>query len=138
MNRTYKSRSKNRKKKTHPFLKIFILVVLCVCVYLGYEYKKNGNLNNVVQVISKINLTKLNLEEQNYSSNNDLSGKVSVDKKDGYTTIFTTLNEENKKTYKEYKQNLKTASWSEKNYWGGTMRKNGCGITSMAIIASRI
>ena len=31
---------------------------------------------------------------------------------------------------------MDSASWTDKSYWGGTMRKNGCGITSMAIVAS--
>ncbi|MBR2289387.1 MAG: hypothetical protein IJ867_01905 [Clostridia bacterium] len=79
MNRVYK---KKKKKTLHPFRTIFILVVLAVCVYLGYEYQTNGNLDNVVQVFSKINLTKVNLEEQSYSSQNSIEGQRPVENED--------------------------------------------------------
>lgn len=133
MDRVYK---RKKKKTLHPFRTIFILLVLAVCVYLGYEYKVNGNLNNVVQVFSKINLTKVHFnDEQSYSSINSIEGQLPVEEQDGYNTTFTTLNQKHQKTYKEYKQNS-DSSWSEKSYWGGTMRENGCGITAMAIVAS--
>lgn len=135
MNRVYK---RNKKRKTfHPFRTIFLLLIIAVCSYLGYEYAVHGNLDNVVQVVSNIKYTitnKINLEESTYSSNNSIEGQKTVEGKQGYTTVFTTLSSENQKTYKEYKQNLEP--WSEKSYWGGTMRKNGCGITAMAIVAS--
>ena len=126
----------------NPFKTIFVLLVIIICVYLGYHYKKYGNFNNITQVFSdinsKINLTKINTQEQSYSLNNSIDGQVTIEEQDGYTTIFTTLNDKHKKTYKEFKQNLESSSWSEKSYWGGTMRENGCGITSLAVIASRI
>lgn len=132
MNRVYK---RKKKKKLHPFRKVFILVLIAICVYLGYEYQTHGNLDQVIQVFSKINLTKIKFNEQSYSSNNLIEGQIPVNHKDGYTTTFTTLNAKYQKTYKEYKQNIES-SWNENSYWGGTMSKNGCGITSMAIIAS--
>ncbi len=61
-------------------------------------------------------------------------GQEKVYQQDGYFTTFTTENP-HKKTYKEYKQNG-TSSWCQKNYWGGTMADNGCGITAMSIILS--
>lgn len=134
MDRVYK---RKKKKTFHPFRTIFILLIFGIGVYLGYEYQINGNLNNVVQVFSKINLKKFNFIEQSYSSNNSIEGQNSVEKQDGYNTTFTTLNTKYKKTYKEYKQNM-DSSWSDNSYWGGTMRENGCGITSMAIVASRL
>lgn len=137
MDRVYK---RKKKKTYHPFRTILILIVIAFCTYLGYEYKVNGNLNNVVQVISKINfnkinLSKINFEEKSYSSDNSIKGQIPVDNQDGYATTFTTLNKQYQKTYKEYKQNM-DSSWCDNSYWGGTMRENGCGITSMAIVAS--
>lgn len=123
MDRAYKRRKK-KKKTLHPFRTIFILLVLAIAVYIGYEYTTHGNLNNIVQVFSKISLKKTNLEESNYSSNNSIEGQKIVEGQDGYTTTFTTLSPEHQKTYKEYKQNMDSASWTNKSYWGGTMRKN--------------
>jgi len=134
MDRAYKRRK--TKRTLHPFRTIFFLLILAVVAYIGHEYAVNGNLNNVVQVFSKISLKKTNLEESSYSSNNSIEGQKLVENQDGYTTTFTTLSPEHQKTYKEYKQNMDSASWTDKSYWGGTMRKNGCGITAMAIIAS--
>ena len=68
-------------------------------------------------------------------SKNDLYkgiGQVKVYDKDGYDTTFTT---ETGKVYKEYKQ-TGNASWKNKSYWGGTFEENGCGPTSLAILAS--
>ena len=132
MDRVYK---RKKKKNSHSFRTILILSIIVVCSYLVYEYRINGNLNNIVQVFSKINLRKINFEETVYSSNNFIEGKKLVDNQDGYNTTFTTLNTKYQKTYKEYKQNM-NSSWSDNSYWGGTMRENGCGITSMAIVAS--
>ena len=132
MDRVYK---RKKKKNSHSFRTILILSIIVVCSYLVYEYRINGNLNNIVQVFSKINLRKINFEETVYSSNNFIEGKKLVDNQDGYNTTFTTLNTKYQKTYKEYKQNM-NSSWSDNSYWGGTMRENGRGITSMAIVAS--
>ena len=129
------NRVNKKKKQQHPFRTIFLLIIIFVCIYLGYEYKTYGNFNHVVQVFSKINLTKIKLEDASYSSNNLVQGQTLVNGQDGYTTTFTTLNTKHQKTYKEFKQNIES-SWSNHSYWGGTMRENGCGITSLAIIAS--
>lgn len=66
--------------------------------------------------------------------NYDGIGQEKVDNQDGYYTTFTTI-DENKKIYKEYKQNG-DASWSNNEYWDGTMADNGCGITAISIILS--
>lgn len=50
----------------------------------------------------------------------------------GYVKIHTTAGG---KTYTEYIQGA-DAPWAQSGYWGGTMQENGCGITSIAIIAS--
>lgn len=60
------------------------------------------------------------------------TGQVKVKDKDGYSTIFVT--KENRK-FIEYKQNG-DASWSQNEYWSGTMAENGCGITALSIILS--
>ena len=137
MNRINNKKKSKKKKTLHPFRNIFILLIIVVCAYLGYEYKKNGNLNNIIQAVSKIdfNRTKINTMEQSYSSNNSIDGQTIVYGQDGFTTTFTTLNSKYTKTYKEFKQNI-DCSWNNKSYWGGTMSENGCGITSIAIIAS--
>lgn len=138
MNRVYK---KKKKKRTFfPLRLIFVLVIITVCVYFGYKYRDqlNQKINGVIQTIAQINYTKAKIPEQDYSSENNISnieGQTLVENQDGYTTTFTTLNTKHQKTYKEFKQNG-DASWSEKSYWGGTMSENGCGITSMAIVAS--
>ena len=142
---------KKKKKKTlHPFRTIFLMLIIAVCIYLGYEYKTNGNLNNVVQVfsqidlskidfskfdLSKINLSKIGFNKQSFSLNNSMDNQDLDEEKDGYISTYTTIRSKHKKTYKEYKQNL-DSTWSNNSYWGGTMRENGCGITSMAIVAS--
>lgn len=132
-------KKKKKKRTLHPFRTIFILLIITICIYLGYTYKVHGNLNNVVQVFSKIdskvNLKKVKTTDQSYSSNNFIKGQISVENQDGYTTTFTTLNSKHQKTYKEFKQNI-DSSWVDNSYWGGTMRENGCGITSLSIIAS--
>lgn len=61
-------------------------------------------------------------------------GQQIVPGMDGYFTTFTTYGE-HKKIYKEYKQNG-SSSWKDKEYWGNTMEKAGCGITALSIILS--
>lgn len=50
----------------------------------------------------------------------------------GYTDVFQA---KDGKRYTQYIQGA-DALWAEHNYWGGSMRENGCGITAIAIIAS--
>lgn len=137
MNRVYK---KKKKKIFFLFKLIFVLEIITICIYFGYKYKSqlSQKINDVVQTIAQINYTKTNVTEQNYSSENNsnvIEGQTLVNNQDGYSTLFTTLNTKHQKNYKEYKQNG-DSSWSQKSYWGGTMSENGCGITSMAIVAS--
>ncbi len=131
-----------QKKKTfHLFRALFLLIIVGLVALCIYEYKRYGNLNNIAQTFSNINFSninfsKINISEQSFSSQKNLiEGQTLIEDADGYTTTFTTLNAENQKTYIEYKQNQE-ASWSDEPYWGGTMSENGCGITSMAIVAS--
>lgn len=85
-------------------------------------------------------LIKIGFVESTFSSehtiNNTILGQTQYEDMDGYTTTYTTLSTRNRKTYIEYKQNLSSSSWCQNPYWGDTMEKNGCGITSISIIAS--
>lgn len=106
---------KQHKKKSKLILKLFILIIVVYCILkkLPFYY------TNVAQNSNK-----------NYSG----IGQETAKKQDGYFTTFTT-NGKPTKTYIEYKQNG-TGSWANRDYWGGTMEENGCGITAMSIILS--
>ena len=136
--------SRKKKKKFHPLKILFKLAILATIVCFAYKYITFENVDFIMQKFTNINASYGYAEQTVASSNNDNSnlpeepvipGQVKVENMDGYTTKFTTLNEIDRKTYIEYKQN-QNSSWSEKSYWGGTMSENGCGITSIAIIAS--
>ena len=135
MDRTYRRKKKKKNvRKIRLFRLIFILAIISSCVYLSYKFDIGKKVVYAVQTISKDNSNQEGLVDGD-SNKNSIKGQTLVEDKDGYTMTFTTINSENKKTYKEYKQNV-DSSWSESGYWGGTMRENGCGITSIATIAS--
>lgn len=98
--------------------KILKILIICFSVYIIYSYFSN---NIVVDNIGKCS-----------NSLYEGTGQVKVKNKDGYSTIFVT--KENRK-FIEYKQNG-DASWSQNEYWSGTMAENGCGITALSIILS--
>lgn len=98
--------------------KILKILIICFSVYIIYSYFSN---NIVVDNIGKCS-----------NSLYEGTGQVKVKDKDGYSTIFVT--KENRK-FIEYKQNG-DASWSQNEYWSGTMAENGCGITALSIILS--
>ena len=98
--------------------KILKILIICFSVYIIYSYFSN---NMVVDNIGKCS-----------TSLYEGTGQVKVKDKDGYSTIFVT--KENRK-FIEYKQNG-DASWSQNEYWSGTMAENGCGITALSIILS--
>lgn len=109
-----------RKRSKSFFRKIIkLLILLIILFFISSVAKKylKFDIKNVGQAQNK-----------NYSG----VGQEKVKNQDGYNTIFIT---DNKKEYKEYKQGG-SSSWKDREYWGGTMEENGCGITSMAIIAS--
>lgn len=101
--------------------KIRILVILIIILSAFLYIKSNLKAHSNYEIIK-------------YEKNSNYSGigQKKIKNQDGYFTTFTT---NSKKIYKEYKQNG-NSSWSNKKYWGGTMKENGCGITSIAIIAS--
>lgn len=109
---------RKHKKKSKTILKIFILfLIIYGTLKIFNQYTTNYT------TVSKS-------KNSNYSG----IGQETVNNKDGYFTTFTT-EENHKKTYIEYKQNWKS-SWAKKEYWGGTMEENGCGITAMATLLS--
>ena len=114
----------NRKKKIN-FKFILFVIIIFILAYIFYtlNYTFTNDITYNFTTISKS-------ENSNYNG----IGQEIVSGKDGYFTTFTTV-EENKKMYKEFKQNG-DSSWAKNSYWGGTMEENGCGITSIAIIAS--
>ena len=114
-------------------------LILLVIVLGTYLYIKNISFNNVSPnlntAISEITYnSEYTIIKQDTNINYSGIGQEKVKNKDGYFTTFTTI-DSNKKIYKEYKQN-NNFSWSNNQYWGGTMSENGCGITAIATILS--
>lgn len=109
------------RKRSKSFIRkiIKLLILLIILFFVSSVAKKylKFDIKNVGQAQNK-----------NYSG----VGQEKVKNQDGYNTIFIT---DNKKEYKEYKQGG-SSSWKDREYWGGTMEENGCGITSMSIILS--
>ena len=120
------NRGKLNKKKI-----IVLILFIFLLVYLYYNYIFSG----IGQNLDIFNFSGgYKVIKQDTNKNYSGIGQEKVKNKDGYFTTFTT--EDNyKKTYIEYKQNG-NSSWSNKEYWGGTMAENGCGITVMSIILS--
>lgn len=125
-------RTIRKKRRIKPIWKLIFFIIVIVIVVQVVKDLTREHKNNTVQTSPKVlmsdNKENLELEEK-------ILGQKKIEDADGYTTEFTTLNKNNSKTYKEYKQNG-NSSWSQNPYWGGTMEENGCGITSIAIIAS--
>ena len=113
---------------------IGLLIILGICLLL-----KNCSFSdlsyNLNKFISKVtNSSEYKTIKQDVNKNYSGIGQEKIKNKDVYFTTFTTT-ENNKKTYIEYKQNG-NSSWSNNQYWGGTMAENGCGITALSIILS--
>lgn len=127
------SKNNNRKLNKKKFL-IFILFIIII-LYLTINFLKITNIfNKLNSNLNSLNLCGYRIIKLDNNPNYSGIGQEKVNNKDGYFTTFTT--EDNyKKTYKEYKQNG-NSSWSNNEYWGGTMTENGCGITVMSIILS--
>ena len=113
--------------------RIFIFIIVILGIYMLSNFLTSSDIfYDIKSNISSIFGYGVIKKDQN--SNYSGIGQEKVNGKDGYFTTFTT--EDNyKKTYIEYKQNG-DSSWSNKEYWGGTMAENGCGITVMSIILS--
>ena len=118
-----------KKKKIIGFLIILgICLLLKNCSFSDLSY----NLNKFISKVT--NSSEYKTIKQDVNKNYSGIGQEKIKNKDGYFTTFTTT-ENNKKTYIEYKQNG-NSSWSNNQYWGGTMAENGCGITALSIILS--
>jgi hypothetical protein len=125
---------KKKKKLNIKKIALFIILITLIIIFIKNNtfFNKTSNiLNNSLSIKSS------NGYDIIKQDNNDKylgKGQEKVSNKDGYFTTFTTI-ENNQKTYKEYKQNG-DSSWSNNDYWSGTMSDNGCGITAIAIILS--
>ncbi|MBO5004105.1 MAG: C39 family peptidase [Clostridia bacterium] len=125
-------RKLNVKKIVVPLLIIILLIVLCIRFHnLIINYISN---NSNIEIPKIQNKSIYNVIKGDYNKNYSGVGMQEVKDKDGYFSTFTT-EDKNKKVYKEYKQNG-YSSWSNLEYWGGTMTDNGCGITAIATILS--
>lgn len=125
-------RKLNVKKIVVPLLIIILLIVLCIRFHnLIINYISN---NSNIEIPKIQNKSSYNVIKEDYNKNYSGVGMQEVKDKDGYFSTFTTK-DKNKKVYKEYKQNG-YSSWSNLEYWGGTMTDNGCGITAIATILS--
>lgn len=120
---------KNKKKLNKK--KIIILIILILGIYIFYNKNISHRSNKFISQITETSDYKVIKEDTNINYSG--KGQEKVKNKDGYFTTFTT-SENRKKTYIEYKQN--GSSWGDKEYWGGTMSENGCGITAVATILS--
>ena len=116
--------------------RIIILLIIILGIYLFFKNAPFSNIfYNLNRFISKVtNTSEYTTIKQDGNKNYSGIGQEKVKNKDGYFTTFTTI-ENHKKTYIEYKQNS-DFSWSNNQYWGGTMTENDCGITAIATILS--
>lgn len=124
---------KHAKKKLNKrkVLIFILLMMVIICLYNNFV----NNFSNFHSNLTLFNSSdKYKVIKQDINNNYLGIGQEKVKDKDGYFTTFTTV-DKYKKTYIEYKQNG-DSSWSNNEYWGGTMTENGCGITALAIILS--
>lgn len=135
--RTYTNRNRKIKLKRKRRKRFFLIIILLVCIFFGKNIFKRayGRLyslverSSIVKLMSPSPYTTIKMDEnENYSG----VGQEKV-RGDGYFTKFTSAGE-NPRVYIEYKQNIDP--WGQNEYWGGTMKDNGCGITAMAILLS--
>lgn len=116
--------------------RIIILLIIIFSAYICFKSNLFNDISyNLNTFISKIiNTSEYKTIKQDINKNYSGKGQEKVKNRDGYFTIFTTI-ENYQKTYIDYKQNG-NSSWSSKQYWGGTMAENGCGIATIATILS--
>ena len=126
-----KKKTKKINKKRILIL-LIIIIVICICIKNNLFNDVSSNLNTSISKIADNSAYKTIKQDTN--DNYSGIGQEKVKNKDGYFTTFTTMQDHQKK-YIEYKQN-NNSSWSNKQYWGGTMNENGCGITAIATILS--
>ncbi len=129
-------KKKKRKLNRKRIILLLLIIILVIYFYLKFSTQTIDNISsNLANNISKIaNNSNYKTIKQDANNNYSGIGQEKIKDKDGYFTTFTTI-DNHKKTYKEYKQNG-NSSWSKKEYWGGTMAENGCGITAISTILS--
>lgn len=124
---------KRRKLKIKNILILLVLIIVIMYFYIkniGSEANNTPLVNTDIVGVSP----KYSIIKQDYNDKYSGVGQKTIENQDGYFTTFTTV-KKYEKTYKEYKQNGNN-SWSNNEYWSGTMSDNGCGITALAIILS--
>lgn len=117
---------KRKKSRIKGIFKIIILIFIVILfrnLYISFYENIKPHIFSKYEIIYES-------KNKNYTG----VGQKTVKNQDGLYTTFTTVGD-NPKVYKEYKQNG-NSSWSKHKYWGGTMEKNGCGITVLSIILS--
>ena len=119
-----KKKTKKINKKRILIL-LIIIIVICICIKNNLFNDVSSNLDTSISKIA--DNSEYKTIKQDTNDNYSGIGQEKVKNKDGYFTTFTTMQDHQKK-YIEYKQN-NNSSWSNKQYWGGTMSENGCGIT---------
>lgn len=124
---------KKKKKKFNKRKLILLVLIVILMIYLC-KWLIHFNTTYYSNMFNIQNSSDYKTIKQDKNENYSGTGQQSVKNKDGYFTTFTTI-ENNRKTYKEYKQNG-NSSWANNKYWGGTMTENGCGITAISIILS--
>ena len=134
-----KNKKKNIFQKIWKYrrLIILILIVILIILFLVFVIRNRETTETTeTNIQTENNLSSIDIETEEETEIIESSieelilGQTIVESANGYTTVFSTET----KDYIEYKQMI--GSWAENDYWGGTMSENGCGITSLAIIAS--
>ena len=125
-------KKKKKLNKKRVLVLLIIILVIYFCIKNSIFSNISTSLNTAVSEIT--NSSEYKTIKQDTNTNYSGIGQKKIKNKDGYFTTFTTI-ENHQKTYIEYKQNG-DSSWSNKEYWNGTMAENGCGITVMATILS--
>lgn len=123
---------KRIKKQKSVWRKLLLFVLILMVIYVLFTMNLLQQEEQVAKLGKVFSSSSYPVIKQDQNQNYSGVGQKKVSEHDGYFTTFTSIK---KKVYREYKQNG-TSSWSQKDYWGGTMAENGCGITSMAIILS--
>ena len=118
------------KKKKKRFIILLVVILAIISMFFIIKiFKLEGT--SISKITSNL---EYKIIKQDTNNNYSGIGQEKVKNKDGYFTTFTTI-QNNQKKYLEYKQN-NNFSWSNNEYWGGTMSENGCGITAIATILS--
>lgn len=123
---------RRRKKQKSIGRRIFLLALILIVIYVLFTINLVQKEEQGTKLEKVFTSSSYPVIKQDQNANYSGVGQKKIYGQNGYFTTFTSTKQ---KVYREYKQNG-NSSWSQKDYWGGTMAENGCGITSMAIILS--